>query len=171
MAGTRTLLAILIASGLMLTGCLGTESTTTIEEHDHDHKHVEVHSLGEAVTVLQEMRDELAEAYKNSDIKTVDGLFHDEVSPISKQLNELVTESGLQGDDLEAAKAAVEQLLSVFDVLHPSHAADATIDPATYDAQADSFNDALVNLEMLAAKAPATEETPAAEEEGEAAAE
>ena len=166
MAMTRLVLALVASTGLLLAGCNGTDSTTTTtteDAHDHDHAghaHAEVHSLPEAVTALQEMQGELAEAYAENtpeNLKEAEGLFHAEITPVTGQLKTLIAESGLEGDDLDTANNAYEQLMTALTELHPSHGADAEIDPALYEANKASLTEALDSLAKVAESAKAAE--------------
>lgn len=165
MLGYRTTWMLLAAVGLVLTGCGGSTTAGTEDQgggqaavehdHDHDHAHGEGHdhadpdSLAEAVHLLEEMRDELAEGYQSADVKMVDEVIH-EMGPVIKKARELLASSEMDRYAQTDAEKALDQLVDVLSELHPSHGADAKVDPADYDAQKDSLNDALANLEKAA---------------------
>lgn len=161
MVVNRALLALVASFGLLTTGCGGSndsgkggsDSTTSGEDvnaaNADEHDHIDPKTVVEAIHVLEEMRDELATGFKNADVKEVDHAIH-EMGPVVKKLKELIASSEMDQYDQKDAEVAAEQIMNVLGALHPSHGADAKVDPADYDAQADSLNDALENLEKLA---------------------
>ncbi|WP_442485743.1 hypothetical protein [Aeoliella sp. SH292] len=168
MLAVRWMLACVAVAGLSTFGCNGSSSTPAGHEeegHDHaegEHSHADPKDLHEAVHVLTEMRDELAAGFKAADVKVVDGVIH-EMGPMVKKTKELVDSSASDIDRYAKGDAhkALDQIMEVLHDLHPSHAADAKVDPAKYDGQADSLNDALKNLDDIAhgkkVEAPATD--------------
>lgn len=160
----RSIWMLLAATGLALQGCGGSSSTEGNQsgsaqadaDHDHDdhdhgdgHDHREPKSVAEAVDVLEGMRDELAEGFKAADVKVVDEVIH-EMGPMIKKARALVASAGMDRYVQADAEKALDQMVDVLSELHPSHDKDAKVDPADYDAQKDSLNDALGNLEKAA---------------------
>lgn len=163
MVGFRIQLSMVVLLGLTVGGCGGgttTETPSTKDDGDsqdeHAHDHSDPKTLAEAVEVLTEVNTELAEAYKSADVKTVDQVWH-EAYPVAKKTKELIASAGLDRYDEEDAQAAQSQLIEVLEKLHPPHGADAKVDPAAYDAEADSLKDAINNLKAASEKAKASE--------------
>lgn len=174
MLAIRWMLALVAVVGLSTVGCGGSGSATNGheeagDEHGEGHSHAEPKDLHEAVHVLEEMRDELAAGFKAADVKAVDAVIH-EMGPVVKKAKELVDSSASEIDRYAKTDAhkALDQIMEVLHELHPSHDADAKVDPAQYDGKADSLNDALTNLDNIAhgkttapAEGDTTEEKPA----------
>jgi hypothetical protein len=163
MVGYGFAAGVVTCLGLIAAGCSGPTGSSgdrtagggAEADHDHDHEHADPKSLAEAVEVLTETRDELAEAYKAANAKTVDEVWH-EMYPVAKKAKELAAGSGLDRYDQDDADAAIAQIVEILEELHPPHGADAKVDPAAYEGQADSLDDAIANLKAVAAKVPAT---------------
>jgi hypothetical protein len=161
MVGYRSLLTLVAFAGLISSGCGGStdtpgESTAGNgggEHAEHEHAHADPKTLAEAVALMAEVRDELAEAFKSADVKAVDEAWH-EMYPVAKKTKELAASSGLDRYEQDDAEEAATQIVEVLEELHPPHGADAKVDSATYDAQADSLNDAIANLKTIAEKVP-----------------
>ncbi len=163
MVGFRIQLSMVALLGLAVGGCGGGTTTETPATNgtgdahaDHENGHTEPKTLAEAVETLSEANTELAEAYKAADVKAVDNVWH-EVYPVAKKTKELISNAGLDRYDEEDAQAAQAQLIEVLEKLHPPHGADAKVDPAAYDAEADSLKDAINNLRTASDKAKASE--------------
>lgn len=161
MVGFRWTLALVAVAGLSIAGCGGsgsgdahTETGGGDEHADHDHEghaHADPKDLHEASEVLAEMRDELAEAYTAANVKGVDEVIH-EMGPVLKKAKEMLALSELDQYAKKDVERALTQITDVLTELHPSHGADAKVDPADYDAQKDSLNDAISNLHELTEK-------------------
>ncbi|WP_425398668.1 hypothetical protein [Aeoliella sp.] len=161
MVGFRWSLALVAVAGLSIAGCGGSGSGDSGSDtgggdahagHDHEgHAHADPKNLHEAAEVLAEMRDELAEAFEKADVKAVDEVIH-EMGPMVKKAKEMVASSNLDRYAQNDVDAALDQIKEVLAELHPSHGADAKVDPADYDAQKDSLNDALENLKKNTAE-------------------
>lgn len=108
-------------------------------------------TLGEAVEKLATHRDELAAGFKASDAKAAGDAWHDMV-PVAKQVKALGVSAGLDRYDQRTAEQAANQLVEILNTIHPPHGADAKVDPADYEKESDSINDAISNLETIAAK-------------------
>lgn len=158
MLGYRSLLVLAVSMGLLASGCGGSSdsndgSSTPAangERPSDAHKHVDPETFAQAVDVLKEMRDELAAGFKEANVEEVDHVIH-EMGPLLMKAGELVASSDMDQYDQKDAEAALEQIMAAVGELHPSHGADAKVDPADYDEQADSLNSALETLEKLAA--------------------
>lgn len=163
MARCGLIWALMAVAGLTAAGCGGSQQSTVDDAatsgHDDDHgghAHADPKTLSEAVAVLTEIRDELAAAYQAANVQAADEAIH-EMEPVIRKTKELIAEAGLDRYDQDAAETAVDQLMEVLDALHQPHSADAKLDPATYEGQAERLNEALTSLQTLAEKVPAEE--------------
>jgi len=163
----RLVFGLMAVAGFALTGCGGGDTATKPAETEaanaeaghegHDHGHGAPDTLDEAVAELAEHRDQLAAGYESNDVKAVDEAIH-VMGPIARAVEGLASTAGLDRYDAGTATDAAKQVLEVLNTLHNGmHGADAKLDPAAYDKEADSLNDAIKNLQAMAEKAGAAE--------------
>ncbi|MGI9456655.1 MAG: hypothetical protein ACR2NU_08840 [Aeoliella sp.] len=152
MFGKRMLLSFMAIGALSIVGCGKKEVpqpepiTTTNTQDANAPK-----TLAEAVTKLAKHRDQLAAGFKAGDAKAASDAWHDLV-PIAKQVKALGVSAELDRYDQADVEKAADQLVEILNTIHPPHGADAKVDPADYDKESDSINDAITNLETITAK-------------------
>ncbi len=159
MPGLRMALSLVVVGCFLVVGCGKKEEPNPQPEERTSENRNGPSTLAEAVTALKKQRDELASGYAAGDVKKADTALHGLLRS-AKSIADLGTQAKLDRYDLSDATTAADQITEILSTLHDSmggHGADAKVDAADYDKEADSLNDAINNIETITLKASAAE--------------